>query len=65
MTSKERLQGLQAKLVANGVEDIKFCFAPFGDRSLSQVADGASDVIEAYLAGNKTPLPDMGDSQRA
>lgn len=46
---KERLDQVQAKLVALGYEDVKFFFGHTENKTLSQVATEAADVLEAVL----------------
>lgn len=49
MGAKEKLQALQAALTERGVKDVKFFFSSESMGTLSQAAEGAALVLEAYL----------------
>ena len=59
---KERLDRCQAELVARGYKDVKFFFAPTGNKTLSEVAAEAADALEDMLAGRFSDFEPFGDS---
>lgn len=62
MTGRERLDALQKELEARGIRDIKF-FWSHGVRGklLSEVQNQVANVLEAYLKGEYTELPEFND----
>ena len=55
MSAKDRLQAMQAALTERGVRDVKFFFSSESMGTLTQAAEGAAVVLEAYLNGQCVP----------
>ncbi len=51
MSAKERLDALQAKLVARGVKDVKFYFTLGSEMSKTGLANDVADVLDAVESG--------------
>lgn len=65
-TPRERLKAIEQRLIARGMSDIKFTWAEGAhEQPFDQVVNGVCDVLEAYLDGEFSPLPESDDSQRA
>ncbi len=63
MNARERLQAVQSKLAARGVQDVKFFFRPgLAELPKSVVLDDAAEFLEAYLAGNYTEVEKINES---
>lgn len=58
---QERLDKFQADLVASGYEDVKFFFER-SNKSLSQAATEAADVLEAILKHRSSPFESFADT---
>ena len=62
MTAKDRLQSLLPTLEAQGVRDVKFCFAPnVFAVPVSKVQECAFDLLDSYLKGRTTDMVKVGD----
>ena len=64
MSDEERLEQLQAALVARGVKDVKFFFGSVSEKPLSQLTSDAADVLQAIVDKNYTQLEPVDDSVR-
>ena len=58
---KDRLDSCQAELTALGYKDVKF-FYELSNKSLSQAATEAADVLEAILKNRCSDFQPFGDS---
>lgn len=65
MSANNRLQNLQAALVARGVKDVKFFFTSSDKTSLKSLSKDVADFLDAVLAERVAPFPKIGDSVRA
>jgi hypothetical protein len=64
MSSKQRLENVQAELVKRGAKDVKFFFGKLSELAPSELMSDAADAFEAYLAGRHKKCAPFGDSLR-
>lgn len=64
MSAAERLEGLQAKLVARGVQDVKFYFPLSSETSVSKLAASVADVLEAVENGRVRKIASFAELAR-
>ena len=63
MTSVERLQAVQRRLLARGVKDVKFTLAPdVHSIPKEKVIEGVAEFLEDYLEGNYKVVPKIQES---
>jgi hypothetical protein len=63
VSAKDRLQGVESLLEKRGVRDVKFFFRPgLAEVPSSEVFEGATDFLEAYLSGRFTKVAKINDS---
>ena len=65
MSANQRLQGLQAALDSNGVQDVKFFFSCSSDTPMSHLAADVEHMLRSYFDDRVLDMPILGDSVRA